>query len=787
TLTDDNPPRVDLESEQVLLTWPSGGHNGCAIRFDSAGLLYFSAGDGARPYPPDEYDVSQDLSDLRSTICRIDVDHPSDDRPYSIPQDNPFVDVPGARGEIWAYGFRNPWRFTIVPGTDQILCGDVGWELWELVFDVRRGGNYGWSIFEGPQPIRGDIQPGPTPIIKPLVAYPHTVGQSVTGGHVYRGNQHPELDGVYLYGDYVTGLLWGLRADQNQVAWNPVLAETGLRIITFAESRDHEVLVVDYGGGIYKLVRNPATGTPSNFPRKLSQTGLFTSTKTMQPSPGVMAYQLAAQAWQDGATSQFVVGIPGNATIQINQRQRAWNYPTGTVFAKTLSRPVAGKPAFKLETQLLHFDGIDWQPYSYLWNDDQSDADLVGGEGKLHQFDNGQTWQIHHRAQCRACHSRQHGGAVGFSLANLDRPSASDPSRNQVDQLVAMKVLNRKAPQPWNISAMVDPGDKNASLERRARSYLTANCAHCHSRGGGGTVPLDLMYSNRTDQINAVDVIPMQGAFGIDKARVIAPGDPYRSVLFYRMATAGTGHMPKVWSRENDAAGLRLVHDWIVSLDPTAIKPASPTQANRSRTSASLQLFSQLLFDESDPDRRLATARSAMDGGNVQTAALLERFLPVDQRAKRLGDTIDKKQILALGGDAQRGRELFFRYPGKPMCPVPSIAGPRSIGRTGFGFDWNQTFASTTAGKHSGSVPTDRTTVQKLRGVDRGRETGDRIEGQRNEATVGDSDCQRQGRTDFQRRSRVLQSTAPILDAKRLGCRNDGPATCRLAGVSQLA
>ena len=169
----DDAPRIDPASEEILLTWPSGGHNGCALRFDSDGLLYFSLGDGARPFPPDEYDVSQDLSDLRATICRIDVDHREGDLPYAIPKDNPFINTrlangKSARPEIWAYGFRNPWRFTIVPETNQLLCGDVGWELWELVFDVQRGGNYGWSLFEGPQPIRSDLAAGPTPVRKPI-------------------------------------------------------------------------------------------------------------------------------------------------------------------------------------------------------------------------------------------------------------------------------------------------------------------------------------------------------------------------------------------------------------------------------------------------------------------------------------------------------------------------------------------------------------------------------------------------------------------------------------------
>ena len=433
TMTGTDPPRIDPASEEVLLTWPSGGHNGCAIRFDSQGYLYFSTGDGARPFPPDEYNVSQDLSDLRSTICRIDVDRRGNGLPYDIPDDNPFVGMDGARPEIWAYGFRNPWRFTIVPGTDQILCGDVGWELWELVFDVKRGGNYGWSIFEGPQPIRSDLQPGPTPIHKPLVAYPHAVGQSVTGGHVYRGTEHQDLVGAFLYGDYVTGLLWGLRHEEDRVTWNPVLAETGLAIITFTETADHEILIVGYDGGIYRLVKNRATSEPSTFPRRLSETGLFESTAAMTPATGVFSYQPVVSAWEDGAKSEFVVGVPGHDSIRIAQQQRAWKYPEGTVFAKTLS-----EGSRRMETQLLHFDGINWHPYSSQWNDDQTDAALVYEVGVTTTYnvvgttesDDKKSWTSNKLAQFRACHSRQNGGSLGFTIENLGHPNIDKYSRS---------------------------------------------------------------------------------------------------------------------------------------------------------------------------------------------------------------------------------------------------------------------------------------------------------------------------------------------------------------------
>ena len=655
-VSEDEPLRVDTASEEVLMTWPSGGHNGCAIRFDSKGLLYFSTGDGAKPFPPDEYNVGQNLSDLRSSICRIDVDHPSEDRKYSIPADNPFIDVPDARGEIFAYGFRNPWRFTIVPGTDQILCGDVGWELWELIFDVKRGGNYGWSIFEGPQPIRRDVQQGPTPIELPLVAYPHAVGQSVTGGHVYRGKNIPELEGVYLYGDYVTGLLWGMRHEGDQVTWNPVLAETGLPIITFAETPDHEALVVGYDGGIYQLVRNQAVESAASFPTQLSDTGLFQDIRKMVPEVGVIRYDISAGSWQGGATSEFLLAVPGQETIQISRLQRGWKYPPGTVFVKTLSLGNV-----RVETQLLHFDGINWHPYSYLWNDDQTDANLVepAGVEKQVQYElvDGQVlstnWKVQHRAQCRSCHGRQNGGAVGFSLENL--------GDTQILKLIECGVLDRAAPAQWDVATMVNPDDRSKSLDARARSYLAANCAHCHRRGGGGTVAADLSYSTGRDQMNVIDADPSQGAFGIANAKVVASGLPLNSTLFYRMATSGSGHMPKLGRWDNDRAGLQLVYQWIASLKQSESESVPAAHVDEGDTSVALARFSELLFDEQLTQQQLqATAREAQLSGTPVTAALFERFLPIQDRRKRLGNSIDRDALLKVAGDAVRGRERFL-------------------------------------------------------------------------------------------------------------------------------
>ena len=144
---------IDPQSEQVILKFWSGGHNGGCLDFGNDGYLYISTGDAAAPSPPDVMMTGQDCSDLLSSVLRIDVDHAEPGKPYRIPADNPFVNMPGVRPEIWAFGFRNPWKMSFDRATGDLWVGDVGWELWELIFKVKRGGNYGWSVMEGPQPV----------------------------------------------------------------------------------------------------------------------------------------------------------------------------------------------------------------------------------------------------------------------------------------------------------------------------------------------------------------------------------------------------------------------------------------------------------------------------------------------------------------------------------------------------------------------------------------------------------------------------------------------------------
>ncbi len=240
----DNPIRAEQDSEKVLLEWPSGGHNGGCLRFGPDGYLYVATGDSSGI--ADQYKNGQDISNLSGAILRIDVDHQDEGRKYRIPADNPFVDVEGARGEIWAYGLRQPWKFAFDRQTGDLWTGNVGQDLWEQVFVIQRGGNYGWSVMEGSHPFRPERSRGPTPFVPPIVEHDHAEFRSITGGYVYHGSRLTELRGAYIYGDYDTGKIWMLRYDREkkQVTEQRELLDSTLRLVGFAEDRQGEVFLV---------------------------------------------------------------------------------------------------------------------------------------------------------------------------------------------------------------------------------------------------------------------------------------------------------------------------------------------------------------------------------------------------------------------------------------------------------------------------------------------------------------------------------------------------------------
>jgi glucose/arabinose dehydrogenase len=256
----DDPNRADPASEEELLRIrkPFWNHDGGTICFGPDGYLYVAIGDGGAANDP--FNHGQDLGKLFGKVLRLDVDHKDQGKNYAIPKDNPFVDRQGARPEIWAYGLRNVWRMAFDRKTGSLWAADVGQNLYEEIDLIVRGGNYGWNVREGLHPF-GDQGSGPRPdLIDPIWEYHHDIGKSLTGGTVYRGGRLPELEGYYVYGDYVSTKIWALRYDagKRRVVANRRIADPQVPILSFGEDEKGELYFMTYtptGRGIYWFAR----------------------------------------------------------------------------------------------------------------------------------------------------------------------------------------------------------------------------------------------------------------------------------------------------------------------------------------------------------------------------------------------------------------------------------------------------------------------------------------------------------------------------------------------------
>jgi glucose/arabinose dehydrogenase len=259
TVSSTNPDSADAGSEAVFLEIPQpfANHNGGGLLFGADGYLYIGLGDGGSAGDP--ANNGQDRSSLLGKILRIDVDVPTGGRNYSIPPTNPyFQSTTGFLEEIYAYGFRNPWRISLDPSTDRLWAGDVGQGAWEEIDVVERGGNYGWRIMEGNHCYNPSSNCNTVGLIPPVWEYGHSNenGCSVTGGYVYAGSSAPGLTGTYVYGDYCTGRIWALRFDGQSPPINSIIVEAGFSVSSFGlDSRD-ELYVCSYTDGrIFRIVQ----------------------------------------------------------------------------------------------------------------------------------------------------------------------------------------------------------------------------------------------------------------------------------------------------------------------------------------------------------------------------------------------------------------------------------------------------------------------------------------------------------------------------------------------------
>ena len=758
-LSDTDPPRLLLETEQTILTFDSGGHNGCTVAFGPDGLLYISTGDAASPSPPDPYDHGQNVGDLHSAILRIDIDQREPGRGYSVPDDNPFVELAGARPEVYAFGFRNPWRMSFDSRTGDLWVGDVGWEAWEMVYRVRPGGNYGWPIKEGPGDTRPDAAIGPTPILPADIALPHSEAASVTGGVVYRGRRLPEIEGQYIFGDWVTRRFWAVEFDHQSVLNYREIAVGNVKPICFELDHDEELLILDYNSagksGVYRLQPNPAPVREEVFPQWLSHTGLLnpsgltdqsglaSDTDRLDPAPGVVPYRIQTPMFRDGATAEYWLAIPGTGQASFFQQpQRTFDwfrtgvmFPPESVLVKTywLER-VAGDPGSRrpVETQIAHNLALsDWNYYTYRWNDDGRDAKLVGAGGEISRIEiedeaapGGRVkleWSFAARSQCRTCHTPWRGESLGFVEPQLRRaPSrhAHDRSNSdggRVDSLAAVAdswsqlldggyvvtdtpraTMEASAANGASVATLssvvtlVDPHDAAWPLDARARSYLHANCSHCHLNGGNASVTMDVSFGKPLSNTGLVDTTPMRGGFELDDAKLVVPGAPERSVLLYRMAKLGSGRMPPLGTNHVDHRGVDLISRWIAELNSDASLETNDASSQPNLAVPSEPDLNRLLSGNTTPGDVAAVAAellsstsgslllaSAMAGGRLDPryhplvieqalaappaiAELFEPWADPSDRVERLGPGFRPEQVLTVSGDPEQGWKSFL-------------------------------------------------------------------------------------------------------------------------------
>ncbi len=717
-LPESQPLQLAVQSEFSILKCGGGGHNGCTLAFGNDGYLYISLGDIEVPNPPDPRDTGQDISDLYASILRIDVDRTSSGLNYSIPDDNPFVNVSGARAEVFAYGLRNPFRMSFDPPTGDLWVGDVGWEAWEMVYRIKSGGNYGWAIKEGP----GDVKPqtpGPSPILPADIALNHAEAASVTGGMVYRGQKYPDLVGTYIFGDWITRKYWAAQFDEQRVIDYREIALGAIKPICFESEPNGELLIMDYSEAnqpsrIYRLVPNPAVaGSAQDFPRNLSQTGLFADTAAAIPAAGVLPYTVNAPMWADGARAEYLVAIPGDGQAQFHstpQTMFAWFktsvvLPLGSVLVKTYSFGEAPNIR-RIETQIaLKDEQGDWQYYSYRWNDGGTDATLVGSSGEMATYEIplankwfpdsdkvGQTasqshatpalekldWQFGSRTSCRICHTAWTGETLAFIEPQLRTPHGRPDSWQALHSSGVIGSQDAQgSSRTLPPSFMPDPQDATQPLDARARAYLHTNCGHCHLNGGNASTTMDISFSKLLSETRIVDQPPMRGDLGLTGANIVTPGRPARSILFTRIAKSGAGRMPHVGSQRTDPLGVRLMHDWIAQLPSSpelrdAIDTLCAPQQSRvneeQRRAAAHELLTDYngaielasaLAEQRVPQSLVREIVTLAQGREPAIRDLIEPYAAPDQRVQRLGPAFDPAQILGLDGRIDMGKKLF--------------------------------------------------------------------------------------------------------------------------------
>jgi uncharacterized repeat protein (TIGR03806 family) len=598
-------------------------HNSGKVLFGPDGFLYFGNGDDIQT------NNHQTITNgLFAGIFRIDVDmDPAKSHPppphtpvaadpskpisifmrqgYFIPNDNPFVNaVPNGLEEFYALGFRNPFGFSFDRQTGDLWMGDVGDSFREEVNQVVKGGNYEWPLKEGEldndTPIRTYAVGTPTP---PKFYYSHAEMadlSSIFGGIVYRGPSLPELNGQYLYTDWISNRVWALDIRQSP-STRTTLVDNQFKMqpMGIGEDNDGEFYILQYGpdfsdeawssGRIKKIVRDASRDA---LPKRLKETTLFDDVPSLTPAADLVSYEVSAPLWSDGSMKRRWIRLPKGEKVTVNP-DGTLKFPVGTVFVKQFDLPenmnIAGRSRH-LETRVMVVGTDTTYGYTFRWNAAGTDATLVseaadetltdsttGRSQSWHYPSFGQCWECHRNGWEDLANTKRNDKyrILGFTAQQLG-VMTGEAGGEQRDQraVLAEKGVFDAADVAKMPPAIPKPSDTTKSLEERAYAYLAANCSPCHHENagytGGGqtwiaTYGAGDLAGRHLDR--PANNYPMTVRLGIPNGQLVAPGDAARSVLYARIKSNDPDlRMPPIARNVVDDEGAAVIEAWINSL-----------------------------------------------------------------------------------------------------------------------------------------------------------------------------------------------------------------------------
>lgn len=579
--TVDNPANPTSAGSKVeVLRIPQLGedHKGGMMQFHpTEHYLYVGIGEGGyghsaftqNPLPSDPYNrrtnnSAQDPTTLRGKFIRIEpLAQAIDGKYYRVPADNPFVGRAGYLPEIWSMGHRNPWRWAFDTDAPYTLWEtEIGQDTdlaYEEVNIITKGQNYGWPVCEGTRNrgvLGGDAAKNClTDFVPPREGYGRTSGVSIIGGFVYRGADLPNLNGSFIFGDYVSKRLWSVANDGQA---KKLISEAFPHYISsIGKDLKKNLLISSHGrelGGpssIFKVVDDDAAS--AQIPLTLSATGLFADLPNAIPAHGVIEYALNTNGWFDGGKMRHFVAIPNTSKVTFDPAA-IWNLPIGSVVVKHLSVATSANANKSFTTSVLFRQETGWQAANYRWNAAGTDADLVtessvepdgGLVGVVRKVETGST--------CAGCHKDVDGKLT--PLASDTRQlngnfNYQGVTKNQLEVFNAIGLFTAGINNGSSYEKFAAPTDASIDLAVRVKSYLHTNCAHCHSGISDG---MDMRYGTALEAMKLVN----------DHNRVV-PGIPANSNV-YKYQTGAGMRMP-YGSVATNVEAEALFRNWINEL-----------------------------------------------------------------------------------------------------------------------------------------------------------------------------------------------------------------------------